>query len=163
MSSSATVRNVFVNPTKFSLGGLCGYGDHTVPEGATVVEAKQCEKCVAIFIREKRPLEARKVRNYGLSTGYHGAYAVDEPEYSTIYVDRGERYCKRCRGNLLMPLDLADYKEQLEPQLTVHHNGNKLPKYDDSLRPVERRKRRRVRLPGNVYESNAPAVKETVQ
>lgn len=157
MSSPATVRSIGYSGkgTLTPLGGLCGYGDHTVPEGAVVVEPKQCENCVAIFIREKRPLESRRVKNYGTGN-------ATEPEYSTIYVDRGERYCKNCRTNLLMPLELADYKEQLEPQLTISHSSSKLPRYDDSLMPKKRCRKKRVRLPGNAYESSLP-ITETIQ
>lgn len=133
MRSQASIRNIAPSRGLTPLGGLCLYGDHTVPEGAKVMELKACENCMCTFTREKRPLEARKVKNYVDARYLH----VDS--FSVIYVDRGERYCKHCRKRLLLPENQEVYKEQLLPILQQAHRGSKLPKYDDSLLPKEQR------------------------
>lgn len=134
-SSPATVRSIHVDVNHFSLGGLSLQGDHVVPEGAKVLEMKQCENCTGTFLREKRPLEARKVNNRDGNFGNASMYKSTEPEFSVIYVDRGQRYCKRCVARFLLPENQDAYKEQLLPQLQQAHYGSKLPRYDESLLP----------------------------
>lgn len=98
------------------------------PQGWKIVELKTCENCLTCFTRDRCNCQIA-------FTGRCGC----------------KKYCANCVGNMLMPVNLQDYKDALPTEAEQRH-AHHLPKYDDSLLPKERR---RLKLPGGLESSSA--------
>jgi hypothetical protein len=108
---------------------------HTPPPGTVILEQKYCENCTASFVRP-RPILRRAVQvsNAGWDGCGGGKRAYSDPDFSTIYVDRGKRFCNACIRRGLAPLDLEDYRDMLPTEAQQKHS-HYLPHYDDSIVP----------------------------
>lgn len=86
--------------------------EHQVPPGATVKDVKQCENCIAVFVR------SRCFHPHSERCGC-------------------QKYCANCIGRVLLPVE-SDFETELRtvvPKLAKH-----AIRYDDSLLPKVTRK-----------------------
>lgn len=104
--------------------------EHAVPPGSKVLEQKYCENCTATFTRP-RPAEHRTVNVDG--GRFCGKLYESNFAPGTVKKDIGQRYCPRCRTNMLLPVDDQDYREQLPREAEMKHSHH-LPKYDESIK-----------------------------
>jgi hypothetical protein len=122
--------------------------DSELPESYKVVELKQCEECLAHFVRERSTHHAIILKN-SFTTETFESLHLQYSDTKVIYRDDGERFCKECRTRMLLPPIMTEERQAYEHEMktTVPNLSKHIIHYDDSLnvvsaRPGTRRKRK---------------------